>query len=544
MKINISGDALVQSSYSTAIREIGESAETTNVTALNVTGGKVLGASGKAAIQLHGVTADVTSISGGTFSSKVPPEYCAPGYVPTGEDADGRFTVAEGKFTVQVTSRTVSSESPVAHVSGGGNITYAEGTIATTTTVAGYEFVGWYVDNYPDGKYLGKELTITYKPTADCTLVAVYEPISGGTFELKVDASKFKVNGGATNTSKFSAKLAANSLVTIKFTGDNFLYWVNGSGKVVSTLTEYTFTLVSATVLSAVYTNSEADEAQVIFLTANPGDPNSAPQIVSSRAYAKNTTTISFPAPPVRIGKSFTGWSMTQEQIIAAIPGANVERGGKILVYAMYEDQKLPCMVTVFYGDRQQEIAATIGTRVELTAPQQVDGKEFSYWKDSEGKVLGTTSNLYVTPVGSMTVYAVYGETVEQRPTISMLKPVASVANEKYVVTFSAVRSIPNGYTIEELGILYSMDRSYSNSDAEKYMVLGSDGEVPASVYRARATQTTPLGTVRCNITTGSADRTFYARGYMILKDSEGNIAPYYSEIASGSYNSLTNGGN
>ncbi len=485
------------------------------------------------------------AISGGTFSSKVPAEYCAPGYVPTGEGADGRFTVAEGEFTVQVTSRTVSSESPVAHVSGGGSgIKYATGTTATTTTVAGYEFVGWYVDNYPDGKCLGKELTISYKPTANCTLVAVYEPISGGTFELKVDASKFQVNGGATNTSKFSAKLAANSLVTINFTGDNFLYWVNGSGKVVSTSKEYKFTLVSATVLSAVYTNSEADEAQVIFLTANPDDPNSAPQIVSSKAYAKGTTTISFPAPPVRIGKRFTGWSMTEEQIIAAIPGANVERGGKILVYAMYEDQKLPCTVTVFYGDRQQKIPATIGTRVELTAPQQVDGKEFSYWKDSEGKVLGTTSKLYVTPVGNMTVYAVYGETVEQLPTISMLKPVASVANEKYVVTFSAVRSIPDGYTIEELGILYSMDRSYGNSDAKEYMVLGSDGEVPAGVYRARATQTTPLGTVRCNITTGSADRTFYARGYMILKDSEGNIAPYYSEIASGSYNSLTNGGN
>lgn len=485
----------------------------------------------------------ITELSGGTYSTRPEDSWVVNGYRAI-ENTDGTYTVAEGEFTVQVTSRTVSSESPVAHVSGGGNITYAEGTIATTTTVAGYEFVGWYVDNYPDGKYLGKELTITYKPTADCTLVAVYKPISGGTFELKVDASKFKVNGGATNTSKFSAKLTANSLVTIKFTGDNFLYWVNGSGKVVSTLTEYTFTLVSATVLSAVYTNSEADEAQVIFLTANPGDPNSAPQIVSSRAYAKDTTTISFPAPPVRIGKSFTGWSMTQEQIIAAIPDANVERGGKILVYAMYEDQKLLCTVTVFYGDRQQEITATIGTRVELTAPQQADGKEFSCWKDSEGKVLGTTRNLYVTPVGDMTVYAVYGETVEQLPTISMLKPVASVANEKYVVTFSAVRSIPDGYTIEELGILYSMDRSYGNSDAKEYMVLGSDGEVPAGVYRARATQTTPLGTVRCNITTGSADRTFYARGYMILKDSEGNIAPYYSEIASGSYNSLTNGGN
>ncbi len=556
--ITVTGDAVPKTENDGAIQDgaavsiINRSYPGGTPTA-TIAGGTFTSANGIVAVQAYTVSGTTASewtdvakyvnISGGTFSSKVPAEYCAPGYVPTGEDADGRFTVKEGEFTVQVTSDTTTGTGSMATVSGGGKGSINSAVEVSAPAVSGYTFVGWYLNSY-NGKKLSDQPKYTYKPTADCTLVAVYEPISGGTFELKVDASKFKVNGGATNTSKFSAKLAANSLVTIKFTGDNFLYWVNGSGKVVSTLTEYTFTLVSATVLSAVYTNSEADEAQVIFLTANPGDPNSAPQIVSSRAYAKDTTTISFPAPPVRIGKSFTGWSMTQEQIIAAIPDANVERGGKILVYAMYEDQKRPCTVTVFYGDKQQEIPATIGTRVELTAPQQADGKEFSCWKDSEGKVLGTTRNLYVTPVGDMTVYAVYGETVEQLPTISMLKPVASVANEKYVVTFSAVRSIPDGYTIEELGILYSMDRSYGNSDAKEYMVLGSDGEVPAGVYRARATQTTPLGTVRCNITTGSADRTFYARGYMILKDSEGNIAPYYSEIASGSYNSLTNGGN
>ena len=104
IKINISGDALIQSSYSTAIREIGENAATTSVTALNVTGGKVLGAAGKDAIQLHDVTADVTSISGGTFSSKVPYEYCAENFIPTEQLEDGTYSVEknEGQIVARI----------------------------------------------------------------------------------------------------------------------------------------------------------------------------------------------------------------------------------------------------------------------------------------------------------------------------------------------------------------------------------------------------------------------------------------------------------
>lgn len=94
VKVNISGDAVVESLYSTAIREIGNDASQTNMVALTVTGGTVKGASGKDAILVRETTRPTVSVSGGTFSSEVPADYCAEGYTSV-KNADGTYTVAE-----------------------------------------------------------------------------------------------------------------------------------------------------------------------------------------------------------------------------------------------------------------------------------------------------------------------------------------------------------------------------------------------------------------------------------------------------------------
>lgn len=94
VKVNISGDAVVESLYSTAIREIGNDASQTNMVALTVTGGTVKGASGKDAILVRKTTRPTVSVSGGTFSSEVPADLCAKGYTSV-KNADGTYTVAE-----------------------------------------------------------------------------------------------------------------------------------------------------------------------------------------------------------------------------------------------------------------------------------------------------------------------------------------------------------------------------------------------------------------------------------------------------------------
>ena len=257
VQINISGEALVESKYSTAIREIGNDKSQTNLVGLMITGGKVLGAKGTDAVLVRDVTADDVNISGGEFSSIVKKEYCAPGFTPvTKANSEGLYEVEVGHFTVQVTSRTTTSDSPVANVSGGGSgITYAVGTKVTASSISGYKFVGWFIDAYSDtATAYSKDLTCTVKPTGDCTMVAVYEPVSGGVFALKISASKFTVNNSATHNSYLSEKMAIGTSVTVEFKGrENFLYWVNESEKVVSTSKVYTFPMGSATTLKAVY---------------------------------------------------------------------------------------------------------------------------------------------------------------------------------------------------------------------------------------------------------------------------------------------------
>lgn len=88
VNISISGSARIQSRFSTGIREIGNDAATTNVTALHITGGTVLSGSGMAAVQVRDVTAEKVSITGGSFSTDVS-GYCAADYqcnAPTGEE--------------------------------------------------------------------------------------------------------------------------------------------------------------------------------------------------------------------------------------------------------------------------------------------------------------------------------------------------------------------------------------------------------------------------------------------------------------------------
>lgn len=535
VKINISGDALVQSSYSTAIREIGESAETTNVTALNVTGGKVLGASGKAAIQLHGVTADVTSISGGEFSSIVKKEYCAPGFTPvTTANSEGRYGVEIGKFTVQVTSRTVSSESPVANVSGGGsNITYAVGTTVTAASLSCYKFVGWFVNEYVEGNEpVSKELSFKFQPTDHCKLIAVYEPISGAKFYLTVNASEFTVGESAVYDSYMHDQVAAGESVTVTFKGtENFLYWVNASRKVVSTNPAYTFIMGSETTLSAVYGKTREAQATVVFMSDSD-------QIITSKEY-KSGTAIQFPTPPIKMGCTFEAWSMTEKEIQDAIAASN---NGVIVVKACYTDPSTPYTVTVLYpDDTKEEYSGMVGKTVTLTA-KKISGKTFSYWRDSKNNVLGYTTTLMLAPSGNITVTAVYGDTAEVKPVITMTAVEAGKAETSYyVISFTATRAVPEGYTVVKQGILYSVDSQCTGEGAKDYMKLTDEGSVPAGIYEFEGNNTELSGVTLLHAKVGAVDRTIYGRGYMVLKNSSGTMEYVYSDnILSGSYSGLT----
>lgn len=532
VQINISGNAVVESKYSTAIREIGNDKSQTNLVGLDITGGTVLGAKDTDAVLVRDVTAKDVNISGGEFSSIVKKEYCAPGFTPvTTANSEGRYGVEIGKFTVKVTSRTTGSDSPVANVAGGGSdITYAQGTTVTASAISGYNFVGWFVNEYTGTPY-STDLTCKVKPTDDWTMIAVYEPISGGKFWLTVTASKFTVNGGAVQDSYLYEQFAGGASVTVNFTGsENFLYWVNASNKVVSTEKSYTFIMGSETTLKAVYGKARQNQATVVFISHSD-------QIISSKAYTTNDT-IQFPVPPIKMGCTFTGWSMTEADIRAAM----ANNSGIIQVRALYTEPSIACKVTVVYpeGTDNQVVNAVVGKAIDVTA-KDIEGKTFSYWTDNAGNILGYTKTLKLAPSGDMTVKAVYDQAAEAKPVITMSEVSATTANESYVVTFMATRAVPNGYKVVKQGILWSRDAVCGEDGAAAYMQLDSNGKLPDGVRAYIGNNLDLNGVTRYDITTKYNDRTFYGRGYMVLESDAGELLYIYTDtIASGSYDSLT----
>lgn len=539
VQINISGNAVVESKYSTAIREIGNDKSQTNLVGLDITGGTVLGAKDTDAVLVRDVTAKDVNISGGEFSSIVKKEYCAPGFTPvTTANSEGRYGVEIGMFTVMVTSRTTGSDSPVANVTGGGSdITYAQGTTVTASAISGYKFVGWFVNEYTGTPY-STDLTCEVKPTDDCTMIAVYEPISGGVFALEVSASKFTVNGGATQRSYLLEKMPVGTQVTVVFKGsENFLYWVNESGKVVSTSKTYTFSMGSATTLKAVYAEKEENQAMVVFISHTQ-------QVISSKGYT-DTQEIQFPEPPIKMGATFVRWSMTEAEIRAAMATTTT---GIIVVEPVYEFSAGSYTVTVNYpNDETATYTAKVGKITTVTA-KSIDGKVFKCWKNGD-TVLGYTETLKIAPRGDLTLTAEYvdaGTTVDRLPVIALTEISASQQGAKYAVSFTATRSVPDGYTVTEQGILVSTNSRYGQSDALDAMKLDANGAKPDDTFILKATNTDATGVTVLNGTVSAADRTVYGRAYMILRDSSGAMVYVYSDtILSGSYNSLTtNGGN
>ena len=98
--INISDNAKIESLHSTAIREIGNDNSQTNMVALNITGGEITGADGSDAVLVRETTAPTVAISGGTFTTAVPEDYCADGFIPR-QNEDGTYGVKIGTYVAE-----------------------------------------------------------------------------------------------------------------------------------------------------------------------------------------------------------------------------------------------------------------------------------------------------------------------------------------------------------------------------------------------------------------------------------------------------------
>ena len=429
-------------------------------------------------------------------------------------------------YKIEVSSSSASGMT-VAHVSGGGRIASGESTTVTAPSIAGYSFSGWY--SSADENCQSTEQTYTFYPTCDCTMTAKYVAETGYTFGLAIDADSYSVEGATGADGAYSC--IPGSSITVSYTGSNtFKYWVNGSDKVVSTDAIYSFNIGSYTSLKAKTYEQQSSKATVAFL-------NAYGQVISTAEYTTGlvASDITYPEAPFKLGYKFTGWSATADEIASAINAGSEY----IEVKPQYTTEENIFIVAVnCSGDglnaESKTIAVQKGKYVAVEA-ETIEGYSFSCWK-IEGVIIGTTESITISPMQNTTLIAVYvktGEATEaKQPIINLTEVVNSYNTDtgKYTVTFIATRSVSDGYAVVEQGILYSPSE-FNPLQASPFK---TDGGLVEGIYKSSDSKTDLTGTFALNINTAAENKTFYAAGYMILRNSNNELVYIYSPVKSG----------
>lgn len=464
-------------------------------------------------------------ISGGTFKTEIKPEWCARGYVPT-KNTDGTYTVKEANIAIQVTSRIKDDGvTTVSTTTGGGMYCEGEKVTVTTSNVVGFKFLGWYEKDSYMTPPLSADLSYTFTASKDCTLVALYSPAENATLTVKVTASAFKITGSRLEQNNGGMyKLPVGSSVTVTYTDDTytFLYWVNGSDKIVSTSPEYTFTLGSNTELRACTSpkNTRNDNAMVVFKTAYD-------QVLTAKRYG-NDEEIVFPMGPSKTGYKFIGWSMTQAEIRAAMA-----ENDYIVVTPKYETLGSKYTVTVKYegiGKADDTHTINVGDSILLTAAETVSEKTFSYWMIGD-QIVSYLTTLTVFESKNVTVTAVYGVEANAEAKIRISDVSATQDGLYYLVTFTQAFALPEDATLVLTGFIRADDEeSAANMNINRY----------SRIYKSSLTRND--GVYYQTIASKNADKTYYMMAFVQYKDAKGNLQTVYSECVKASYASLKGG--
>ncbi|MBO7502990.1 MAG: hypothetical protein J6U38_01360 [Clostridia bacterium] len=450
-------------------------------------------------------------------------------------------------YTVTLTSQDTDGNTGIATVTGGGEfIPGAEVTVAAPE-LEGFTFIGWFEGEYA-GDPVSTEATYTFVIAGNRNLIAVYES-SGMIGDLHIIGSKYTVDGGIEQQSNADFDKEIGKTVELKYTGEDFLYWVNISGNIISTSETYTFTFVGETTIRLITTRNLETQASVyvVFL-------NAYSQVLNEgRAIDEEGVEDIFPKTnPSKMGETFVKWVFEGTEVEATAEAifdkASDSENVIVKVVPLYEKtgDTYTLTVKVINGGAAQEVEGYAGLEIpagqaktltvaEIAELMDIDAETFSFWSyDGETPV---SVNDFCTVVGlkdqEVTVYLVFGVSVESlQPTIVITQMSAEPSGQKYKLMTTERWFAPEGYTVQEVGFVYGTNAAFANDpDA---LVIGGTGVVKHISYQTSAT-----GIYTLNITASDASKTLYIKGFLTYTDGDGNVITVYTAMRQGSYNSL-----
>ena len=440
--------------------------------------------------------------------------------------SDSNYTPAT-QVQISVSKKDVNGNEIEGNVSGLGM--YMPGNTLTLTApiVNGYDFVGWY--NYSENSpyYTGGVLCGSNMYTFTVTNAAHYTAV----YKARSASATVTINGGTSYTingnNKYgedSQAYAIGTSITVATNSANFEYWKNSYGMVLSRSNSYTFNVIGADTIEAVFTNNSANTATIIF-ESDSGQVIDRYQLTTGDNRA-------LPVLPTKYGYTVSGWDLdgdgsynsTNDTLAAAISrGLN----GTVTIKAVYALKANTYNINVTNGTgtgtySQDEL-------VTVTANAPATGKKFSHWRDVNNHILCYNSTYRFKADRNISLVAVY---VDQNATVDAIGTTEIINMEKdesrNALIFVSLSSVPEGCTIEKAGVLAT-----NNATLGENATLFTDTANGVLVLTKPSTSSTyRLSWTKTNVAVG---QTWYVRAYLVYTDDGGNrhtvCGPIVSQI-------------
>ncbi|MCM1432939.1 MAG: InlB B-repeat-containing protein [Clostridiales bacterium] len=330
-------------------------------------------------------------------------------------------------------------------------------------------------------------------------------------YTVTVDAAKLgtvTING-VDVTNGAAVKVAKNpvSKVTLAATpveNATFVGWTIDGKSLVSTDATYVATVLANVTYTPVFALADT-EFTVTFVDAY-GNVIDTQKVTSAAG-------ITMPTAPTRAGYTFTGWSMTDEEIAAIDSATTIQAVYEKNASDLFTVTANGCTITV-NGETVNDVATDVAYDTLVT----VTADDATAWKI--GDVIVAYGDTYTFYVGSdVEVTPVTDTTVKAEPTVANIDKTEVVeANGLKRCTFLATRSM-EGFTCVNYGFVYG---------ATNNTAITLD-DVDGKTIKAFYCQT---GVDQFSLTYGlkSQTGTVVARAFVVYIDAKGDTQVKYAE--------------
>ncbi|MBP5236342.1 MAG: hypothetical protein J6128_02275 [Clostridia bacterium] len=449
-------------------------------------------------------------------------------------------------YTVTLISQDVNGNTGIATLEGGGVFPTLKKHHVKAPDVEGYNFVGWYKDEYSsDSEPIYEKQNYAFTiGEEDITLVAVYIPVGEGM--LHVIGSEYTVNDGEKQTSRNDFNIEIGASTKVSYLGEDFLYWVNISNNIVSTEADYNFTFVNETTLRLITSSNMESEESVYVIFKNAYD-----QVLSAgRVIDVEGAEELFPkSNPGKLGLDFDKWvfeGTEDEATPESIAAKMTSEGSEVTVVPAYKEAADTDTYTVkVYAKTAEGEKPALEKTVAISDPlvvytsevvqgAELDANVFSYWT-LDGETPISFDPEQCTVIGAkgteIKLTAVFDVEADPEPVVAITGFTASTNGNKYRLSVTLSFYLPEGYTLHKSGFV----RSTNGEDfAYDDLVIGANG---TKVHETSFTCNN--GIYMMNLNTSNPDKAFFFKAFITFTNDQGELETLYSDMVSGSYSSI-----